>query len=108
MLYYFRRKFGDLTTEENNYLVVVHGLTNIVYPIIQNEFNTQCPDHVLDEIRFSIYDKQVAKTRQTYAKKGRTKEIHLTADHQRQLFSQTSRVEIRSLVSLVNKHLLFI
>ncbi|CAC5416345.1 unnamed protein product [Mytilus coruscus] len=85
------KKFEGLTSEENNYLVVVHGLTKIVYPIIKNEFNTQCPDHVLDEIRFSIYEKQmqVAKTRRRDGTRGWKKRIHLTPDHQRQLFSQT-------------------
>lgn len=95
MWYYFRKKIEGLTAEENNYLVVVHGLTKIVFPIIKNEFNTQCPDHVLDEIRVSIYEKQsqVANPRQKDGKKSRKKGIHLTTDHQRQLFSPKSRVK---------------
>lgn len=75
--------------------MVVHGLTKIVYPIIKNEFNTQCPDHVLGEISLTIHEKQLqgATMRRKDGKKSRKKEIYLTPDHQRQLFSQTSRVK---------------
>lgn len=59
--------------------------------MIKEEFKTQCPAHILDEIRFGIFDNQVAKARQRHGIWGQRKGIQLTLDQQRQLFSQTSR-----------------
>lgn len=91
LIFFCRKIFTDFTTEENNFLVVVYGLTNIVYPLIQNEFSTQCPDHVLKEIRTGISEQQNAK----YCKgsicsskdvnKSRKERMYLTKDQQRQL-----------------------
>ncbi|CAC5385482.1 unnamed protein product [Mytilus coruscus] len=78
-------KFKDLTTEENNYLVVVYGLTKIVYPVIRNEFKSQCPSHVLEEIRFSIFDKVMNANNSRDAKNGAIDKIHNTPDLQDQL-----------------------
>lgn len=85
------KKFTDLTVEESNYLVVVHGLTKIVHPIIKKEFSTQCPDHVLNAIRLSISESQMISNRRKAEGKSRQERIHLTPDQQRQLFSQTRR-----------------
>lgn len=86
--------------------MVVYGLTKIVYPVIRNEFSTQCPDHVLNEIRMGISEQQNAK----YCKgsicsgkdvdKSRKDRMYLTKDQQRQL-SQTSEF-ITSKIILYN------
>ncbi|CAG2211255.1 unnamed protein product [Mytilus edulis] len=44
---YRTRKFTDITSNENNFLVVVHGITTIVYSVIKNEFRTKCSGRVL-------------------------------------------------------------
>ncbi|CAC5408766.1 unnamed protein product [Mytilus coruscus] len=90
------KKFTDLTVDESNYLVVVHGLTKIVHPIIKKEFNTQCPDHVLNAIRLSISEWDMVSNRRKVGTKSQKERIYLTPDQQRQLFSQ-SREESENL-----------
>lgn len=41
------RKFTDITSNENNFLLVVYGITTIVYSVIKNEFRTKCSGGVL-------------------------------------------------------------
>ncbi|CAC5424764.1 unnamed protein product [Mytilus coruscus] len=50
-----RRHFVDLTDEEKKFLAIVHALNTIVYPVIKDEFNIQCPDNELEKIRTEIY-----------------------------------------------------
>lgn len=41
LLYFCRKKITDISTNENNFLVVVHGLTQVVHPLIKSEINKQ-------------------------------------------------------------------
>lgn len=45
----FSNDSTDLTTEENNFLVVYYVLAKIVYPVIKNEFNIKCTDWKFEE-----------------------------------------------------------
>lgn len=85
---FYSKKITDLSSEENNFLAVVHGLVKIVYPVIKKEFNSQCPDHVLNDIRVAIYEQQKAKRGKKSHKdeKNSPKEgMHFTQDQQKRL-----------------------
>lgn len=80
----------DLTPEENYFLVAVHALSNIVYPVISKEFDRLCPDQELEKIRYDMYEQQNAQYHndsQKIGKKSRKKRIYLTQNQQQQLFS---------------------
>ncbi|CAC5402600.1 unnamed protein product [Mytilus coruscus] len=84
------RKFTDITTEENNFLVVVHGLSTIVYPVIKIQFDKPCPEEVFKKIRTKIYEEKTAeynKDSHKDANKCRKKRIYLTHNKKQQLFS---------------------
>ncbi|CAC5408762.1 unnamed protein product [Mytilus coruscus] len=84
------KKFMDLTSEENHFLVAVHALSNIVYPVIKNEFHRLCPDQELEKIRMDMYEQQIDKQCKDSHKDGnktRKKRIYLTPNQQQQLFS---------------------
>lgn len=86
------KNFADFTTEENNFVLVFYGLTKIVYPVIQNEFNTKCPDPVQHKIGmgiYQIYDQQQAKNKD--AKNRKKKQIYLTVNQKQQLFSSKGK-----------------
>lgn len=67
--------------------MVVYGLTKIVYPIIKHEFITQCPVHVLNEIRVGIKEKQMAAKKRRDIKKEQINRKDLCQDLQKQLCS---------------------
>ncbi|CAC5359909.1 unnamed protein product [Mytilus coruscus] len=84
------RRFNDHTEEETNFLVIIHALTKIVYPVIKDEFNTHCPDNELEKIRMDIYEQQQThSTKDLHNKvnKGERKIMFLTQKQQEQLFS---------------------
>ncbi|CAC5410004.1 unnamed protein product [Mytilus coruscus] len=98
----------DLTTEENNFLVVVYGLIKIIYPLIKTEFETQCPDYVFDEIRVGIFKQSIENNGSDEKHNNRDKRMRLT-QVQRQLFSRT-REEIKNfdfelMVNILKKRL---
>lgn len=68
----------------------MHGLTKIVYYVIQNQFNTRYPE--LDKIRMDIYEQQKTCSRKDLHKdnKSQKKKIHLTQKQNEQLFSPQS------------------
>ncbi|XP_071139634.1 uncharacterized protein [Mytilus edulis] len=78
----------DLTTDENNFLVVVYVLKQILCPVIKNEFTTQCPKHVLDEIRDRISELQKPRDLRKVESKSGKEKIYLTQDQQTRLISQ--------------------
>ncbi|XP_052084059.1 uncharacterized protein LOC127721351 [Mytilus californianus] len=80
------QKFTDITSEENNFLVVVYGLTKIVYPVIRKHFNTECPAEVLDKIRMGIYA-HYCNDSNNGEYKSLKKRTHLTEKQREQLFS---------------------
>ncbi|XP_063436691.1 uncharacterized protein LOC134718129 [Mytilus trossulus] len=80
------RNFTDITSEENNFLVVVHGLSKIVYPIVINEFNTHCRNHMLDTIRRDIFE-QHCKTPIHGKHRDQRRRMYLSQKQQEQLFS---------------------
>ncbi|CAC5359918.1 unnamed protein product [Mytilus coruscus] len=48
------RKFTDLTPEENNYLIVVHALSKIVYSVIKEKFDKT--SRGLNSLRYGIFE----------------------------------------------------
>lgn len=87
------RQFTDITNEENNFLVVVHGLSTIVYPVIKNQLDKHCPEEVFKKIRTNIYEEKTAvynKDLPKDVKKRRKKRIYLTQNKKQQLFSGNS------------------
>ncbi|CAG2195661.1 unnamed protein product [Mytilus edulis] len=87
------RHFKDLTDEEINFLLVVYGLTKIVYPAIKDEFDTKCPDHELEKIRMEIYEQQrTVGIKDSHSDK--KKNIYLTQKQQEQLLSPKAVVHI--------------
>lgn len=87
---FFRRHFKDLTDEEINFLLVVYGLTKIVYPAIKDEFDTKCPDHELEKIRMEIYEQQrTMGMKDSHSDK--KKNIYLTQKQREQLLSPNSK-----------------
>ncbi|VDH93034.1 Hypothetical predicted protein, partial [Mytilus galloprovincialis] len=99
------KKFTDLTVEENNFLVVFHGLAKIVHPILKNEFNTQCPEHVLNAIRLSINEWQMVSSNRKGGKKSQHKRIHLTPNQQSQLFSreESDNLDLELMIYILKK-----
>lgn len=92
-VFFFRRRFNDLTEEETNFLVIVHALTKIVYPVIKDEFNSHCPDNELEKIRMDIYEQQQTHSRKDLRNrenKGKRKNMYFTKKQQEQLFSPRS------------------
>ncbi|CAC5403771.1 unnamed protein product [Mytilus coruscus] len=85
----------DVSPEENNFLVIVHGLTQIVHPIIKNEFTMHCPDKVLDKIRKEIYDHNCKDTCDD-EHTSRKKKINLARIQRDQLFSPKSNMKDES------------
>lgn len=51
----------NLTTEENNFLIVFYVLAKIVYPVIKNEFNIKCTDWKFKETAGESCQTQVWK-----------------------------------------------
>lgn len=89
-----RRKITDITPEENFFLVVVHALTKIVYPVIKHQLSKQCPEDVLDKIRTNIYGEQTAQFKRDSLKSLRRnskKRIYLTQNKKEQLFAVKSK-----------------
>ncbi|CAC5365748.1 unnamed protein product [Mytilus coruscus] len=80
------RNFTDITSEENNFLVVVHGLSKIVYPIVINEFNTHCRHHMFNAIRRDIFE-QRCKSPNYNEHRDQRKRMYLSQKQQTQLFS---------------------
>lgn len=86
---FFSRHFKDLTGEEHNFLVIVHALTTVIYPVIKDQFNTQCPDAELKKIRQQIYDQQTTRDSNMLRNdenKSRKKKIYLTEKQKHKLF----------------------
>ncbi|VDI45556.1 Hypothetical predicted protein [Mytilus galloprovincialis] len=84
------KKFIDLTPEEIHFLVSVHALSKIVYPVIRKEFDRLCQDQELEKIRNDMYEQQNAQYCNGSDKDGTksiNKRIHLTQIQQQQLFS---------------------
>ncbi|CAC5417515.1 unnamed protein product [Mytilus coruscus] len=92
-LLHVTKKFNDLTPEENNFLLVFYGLTNIVYPVIKKVFDTKCPDPVLHKICMDIYqaNKQPPPKTNDDDDNNRKKRIYLTQLQRQQLFSANEK-----------------
>lgn len=71
----------------------MYGLTKIVYPVIRNEFRTQCPGHVLDEIRHSLFDKLMTANNSRDGKKREIDRIHTTNDFQEKLSPSKFKIQ---------------
>ncbi|CAC5378623.1 unnamed protein product [Mytilus coruscus] len=80
------RELQNVTVMENNFIVVMYGLTNIVYSVVENEFNTHCPDSVLKEICSGIY-KDFFKDSCNGKDKGQKERILLSQKQREQIFS---------------------
>lgn len=80
------QRFTDITTEENNFLVVIIGLTKIVYPVVKTYFNAEVPADVLDKIRQNIYDSECNSSRKR-GNGSQKKRAHLSEKQRNQLFS---------------------
>ncbi|XP_052063863.1 uncharacterized protein LOC127703828 isoform X4 [Mytilus californianus] len=79
------KQFTDLTREENNFLVVVYGLTKIVYPVIKDHFDRQCPHLVLNELRLESNEQQQTQHCRD-ENESRKSRIHSTKNQQQQLY----------------------
>ncbi|CAC5408763.1 unnamed protein product [Mytilus coruscus] len=83
------RKLTNISSEENNFLVVVLGFKKIVYPVIKNHFNTHCSDDVLNQMRMNIYEEQTAQHYDSLRKdetRSWKNRVFLTEIQKRQLF----------------------
>lgn len=85
------RKFTDISSDENRFLLAVLGLTKIVNPVIKNQFKTLCSKEMFNQIRADIYEEQLSqqncKGTGKDAKNSLRKRIYLTADQKQRLFS---------------------
>lgn len=91
--FFFRRHFEDLTDEEINFLAIVHALNTIVYPVIKDEFNKQCPDNELDKIRLEIYEHlHTSRSKDSSSEKDISQQTNfcLTQKQKKQLLSPIS------------------
>lgn len=52
---HFSRKFEDITSEENYFLVVVHTLKAIVHPVIKSKLHQTFTHDELNQILMRIY-----------------------------------------------------
>ncbi|CAC5400771.1 unnamed protein product [Mytilus coruscus] len=90
------KKITDITTNENNFLVVVYGLTQIVHPLIKSEINKQ---YDKSDERAGISKQKKAKYSKDLRKKGKRRKkdnLHRTQDHQSRLYPQ-KKEEIENL-----------
>ncbi|CAC5389977.1 unnamed protein product [Mytilus coruscus] len=101
------RKITDITSEENNFLVVVHGLSKIVYPIVINEFNTHCRHHMLSAIRKDIFE-QYCKSPNYEEHKSQRKRMYLSQKQQKQLFSprkeESNIVDLKLMIYILKEN----
>ncbi|CAC5400773.1 unnamed protein product [Mytilus coruscus] len=74
------RKITDIIPEENCFLVVYQGLTQIVYQVIKDEFDTNCSAGILHKIHMDVQN-------QDDENKSQRKGICLSQIEQKQLFS---------------------
>lgn len=91
---YYRKKITDISVEENNFLVVAHGLTKIVFPLIKKEYETNC-----HEICMAIL-KQQGNDSFNHDTKGQKKKVYLMQKQQELsatkgiIFKRTMQVNI--------------
>lgn len=91
------RKLTNISSEENNFLVVVLGFKKIIYPVIKNHFNAQCSDDVLNQMHMHIYEEETAQHCDSLPKDeigSRKNRLFLTEIEKRQLFSPNSEFVI--------------
>ncbi|XP_063438793.1 uncharacterized protein LOC134719763 [Mytilus trossulus] len=93
------KRFTNLTTEENNFLLVVHGLTKIAYPVIKQEFN-DCSEEDLEKVRRAFNDHQ--KENETTTNK---KRVCLTQDQRIQLNSEKEQITDLKLMIYILKQI---
>ncbi|CAC5359911.1 unnamed protein product [Mytilus coruscus] len=102
------RKITDITPEENYFLVVVHALTKIVYPVIKHQLSKQCPEDVFDKIRKNIYEEQTAQfKRDSLKRRSSKKRIYLTQNKKEQLFSvnkkESKHLDLKLMLYILKK-----
>lgn len=89
-----RKKITDIATDENYFLIVVHGLTQIVHPLITSEINKQ---YDKSDERAGISKQQKAKFSKDSPKKEKRKKkdkFHQTQSQQSRLSPQKSEFPI--------------
>lgn len=80
---------------------MVHGLSKIVYPIVINEFNTHCRNHMLDTIRRDIFE-QHCKTPNYDKHRDQRRKMYLSQKQKEQLFSPGSKFIIFTILKVIN------
>lgn len=93
---------------------MVHGLSKIVYPVVINEFHTQCRQHILNAIRRDIFEQHcISPHYEDYDEhRERNKRMYLTQKQRHQLYSPQSEFKIFSPLPVVivihNKTVVFV
>lgn len=98
--FFCRRKFKDITSDENNFLVVVHALQTIVRHVIKSLFNTKFKDDEFSNICKDIYyGKMYYDVKSEVSNRCRKVKMHFSDRQRRELFSQK-----REFKKLINVH----